>query len=193
MKKLAILIILLVFYVAVAYSTINRRMGFPTDLTIGGDLTVAGDLIDGSDVISLKTIIKTVDVDDDASTDDYQLDDDAENANEQVITLTNILPAYAELVSVQIRCIETVTGSAVMAIDFGTSSGGGELVATGDIDTANDLSGTEAGANPEAAALNTADTLYVNFKPDDNWNTLDAGRWAIMISYIDYGAVYTNN
>ncbi len=71
----------------------------------------------------VKVVCKTIDLDDDASTDDYQFDDDAANTTEQVITLTNILPAYAELVSVQLRCFETVTGSASMSIDVGTTSG----------------------------------------------------------------------
>ena len=137
------------------------------------------------------TVIKSISSNDDASADDYQFDDDAANANEQVITLTNILPAYAELVSWQVRCFETVTGSASMQIDLGTSSGGAEL-GTGSPDTANDIIGTAAGAAPVLAATNAARSLYFSGTPGVNWDTpLNAGRWALMLTYIDYGQIYT--
>ena len=154
-------------------------------------LRVTGDIVNGDDtMIATKTVYKTIDVDDDASTDDYQFDDDAENTTEQVITLTNILPAYAELVGWQIRCFETVTGSASMQIDFGTTSSGTEL-GTGSPDTANDILGTEAAASPVLAATNAARSLYISATPGANWNTLDAGRWSLMITYVDYSAVHT--
>lgn len=140
-------------------------------------------------VVATKTIVKTLDVDDDGSTDDYQFDDDAANTTKQVKTLMNILPAYAELVSLQVRCFETVTGSASMQIDVGTSSGGNELC-TGSPDTANDIIGSAAGAAPAMAATSAARSLYVSGTPGANWNTLNAGRWSIMLTYIDYAAVH---
>ncbi len=27
-------------------------------------------------------------------------------------------------------------------------------------------------------------------KAIDNWNTMSAGRWAVIITYLDYGAVH---
>jgi hypothetical protein len=139
----------------------------------------------------LQTVIKTISSNDDASTDDYQFDDDAANHDEQVITLTDILPAYAELISWQVRCFETVTGSAALVVKLGTSSGGTE-VGTGSPDTANDIIGSAAGAAPLLAATNAARALYFAGNPDANWNTpLNAGRWAVMITYLDYAAVYT--
>lgn len=141
----------------------------------------------------LRTAIYTIDVDDDASSDDYQFDDDAANTTEQVITISKAIPAYAELVSCQLRCIETVTGSATMSIDVGTSSGGDEILAAANTDSANDINTTAAGSAPELGATNAARSVYVNATPGVNWNTLNAGRWAIMLTYIDYGAVYTAN
>ncbi|MHC4371089.1 MAG: beta strand repeat-containing protein [Planctomycetota bacterium] len=85
-----------------------------------GDIYCDDLVTDGSSDVMwvLKTVVKTIDVDDDASTDDFQFDDDASNQTEQPVDLGAILPAYAEIVSAQIRCFETVTGSAQMAIDL---------------------------------------------------------------------------
>jgi len=138
-----------------------------------------------------QTVGWTLDVDDDASTDDYQFDDDAANTTEQAIKLTNVLPAYAELVSCQLRCFETVTDSNTMSIDVGTSSGGDEILAAANTDSANDINTTGAGDGPELVATNAARSIYVNATPGANWSTLDAGRWILMITYIDYGQVYT--
>lgn len=141
----------------------------------------------GSPIVSY---IVTFDVDDDASTDDYQFDDDAENADEQTLEVSNAIPAYAELVSCQLRCFETVTGSAAMSIDVGTSDGGGEILTAANTDSANDINSTGAGDGPELLATNAAQSIWVNATPGANWNTLDAGRWALQIVYIDYAKLY---
>ena len=145
----------------------------------------------GDVMYMVKTVVKTIDLDDDASTDDFQFDDDAENQNEQTIDCGAIIPAYAEILSCQLRCFETVTGDGTMGIDVGTSSGGNEILSSANTDSANDINATGAGDGPEVVATNAARNVYVNATPGANWNTLDAGRWAIMVSYIDYGAVYT--
>jgi hypothetical protein len=135
--------------------------------------------------LSSKTVVKTISVDDDASVDDYQLDDDAANNTEQVVQMYH-LRAYCDIVSVQVRCFETVagSGSTVMGIDVGTTSGGAEVIATANIDTANDILVPAAGTYPLIAATNAPRYLYVNFKPTANWDTLTAGRWSVLITYI---------
>jgi hypothetical protein len=138
-----------------------------------------------------KTVIKTIDLDDDASTDDYQFDDDAANKTEQVITLTNILPAYAELVSWQIRCFEGVADANTFGVDFGTTSGGTEI-GEADTDDTNEILASAAGAGPTLAATNAVRSLYFAGTPSVNWSIMHStGRWAVMLTYIDYSAVYT--
>lgn len=153
---------------------------------IGGDRTL--DLLTTGFV---KVVCRTISLDDDASTDDYQFDDDAANMTEQVIAMTNLVPAYAEILSVQLRCFQTVTGSTSMSIDVGTTSGGNELLTAANVNTINSKSSTAAGGGPLAAAGSSALSLYVNATPGANWNTLNEGRWALMVTYIDYGEVYT--
>lgn len=143
--------------------------------------------------LMMETVIKTINLDSSDDNDDFEFDDSQNNTTEQTVDLGAIVPAYAELVSAQLRCFETVagSGSAVMAIDLGTSDGGAEIFATADIDTANDISATEAGGGPEIVATAAAKNVWINATPDANWDTLTAGRWSVMITYIDYGAVHT--
>lgn len=143
-----------------------------------------------------KTIIKTISIDDDASVDDFQFDDDAGNATEQTVNMGAIIPAYAEIVSCQVRCIEAVVSSEadpddITGLDIGTSDGGGEILATGTPDDLNDVLSTVAADSPEVIATNAARNLWINLNPIDNWSTMSAGRWSVMLTYIDYGAVNT--
>ena len=165
-----------------SHPTHPGKVNFPDGLLVGG-----------SAFASTVTAIKTIDVNSADTTDDYQLDNTAANMTEQVVTISNMLPAYAELVSCQLRCTETVTGTNTMSIDVGTTSGGNEIHSTANTDAANDINTSAVTVSPELAATNAARSVYVNFTPGVNWDTpLVQGRWAIMISYIDYGAIYTN-
>lgn len=143
--------------------------------------------------LMMETVIKTINLDSSDDNDDFEFDDSQNNVTEQTVDMGAIVPAYAELVSAQLRCFETVagSGSAVMAIDLGTSDGGAEIFATANIDTANDISATGAGDGPEIVATAAAKNVWINATPTANWDTLTAGRWSVMITYIDYGAVHT--
>ena len=159
----------------------------------GGIQYTAGAISQSTDVyIATKTVIKTFDIDP-AGSDDYQFDNTVGNVTEQTIEIASIVPAYAEIVSAQVRCFETVVSSGVdvMAIDVGTSDGGAEILATADTDTANDINATAATVGPEVVATNAARSVWVNATPDANWDTISAGRWSVMVTYIDYGAVQT--
>ena len=138
-------------------------------------------------------MIKTINLDSSDDNDDFEFDDSQANVTEQTVDLGAIVPAYAELASAQLRCFETVAGSGskVMAIDLGTSDGGAEIFATANVDTANDISATEAGGAPEIVATAAAKNVWINATPTANWNTLTAGRWSVMITYIDYQSVHT--
>ncbi len=143
--------------------------------------------------LATKTVIKTFSVISTGSLDDCQFDNTAENSDEQPCEIAGIIPAYAEIVSAQLRCFETVAGGvAVIAATVGTSSGGDEVLGASNPDSANDIEATVAGNGPVIVATNAARSIWLNGDPPiDNWNTKTAGRWAVIITYIDYGAVYT--
>lgn len=173
-----------------------RTIIFKTESAERGHVANNGDLEWGSTVIptssayshATRTVLKTLDVDA-ASTDDYKFDNTQTNTTPQTVTLTGIVPAYAEVISWQIRCFETVNGTS-MALKFGTTSGGTD-VGSGSPDTANDIIGPTAGTAAMLTATNAARNLYVEATPGANWNTLTAGRWLIMVTYVDYGSAYT--
>ncbi len=182
----------------IAIAEIRGQNGETISNVGDGEWNLGGaNLLETTDIVfAHKTIIKTISIDDDASIDDFQFDDDAVNANEQTVDFGAIIPAYAEIVSCQVRCIEAVVSSEadpddITGLDVGVSDGGGEILATGTPDDLNDVLSTVAGASPEVIATNAARNLWVNVNPADNWSTMSAGRWAVMLTYIDYGAVYT--
>lgn len=187
MKKsilVALLVIPILAFSLPAYKR-PRYTGEPSIVSAGNDT-----------YFGLKTIIKTISVDDDASVDDFQFDDDAANANEQTVDFGAIIPAYAEIVSCQVRCIEAVVSTGanpddITGLDVGVSDGGGEILGTGTPDDLNDVLSTVAAASPEVIATNAARNLWVNLNPEDNWSTMSAGRWAVMLTYLDYGAMFT--
>lgn len=183
------MILIMLCFVAIGF-TARRYEGVFWELTSNGVFSNT----DGKETgYIIKTISKTISVDDDSSTDDFQFDDDATNNSEQPVDLGAIIPAFAEILSVQIRCFETVagSGSGVMGLDLGTASGGAEILSTANTDSANDINATAATTGPEVIATNAARDVWINATPTANWSTLTAGRWNIMVTYIDYGATHT--
>ena len=81
-------------------------------------------------------------------------------------------------------------GTTVMSVKLGTTAGGTEIMPASALRSANDIAGPAAGSGPSLAALNAARAIYFSAAPGPNWNMLSGGRWAIMLTYIDYGAVY---
>lgn len=158
----------------------DRYAGQPSVIRAGTDTFVA-----------TKTVIKTIDLDDDTSTDDFQFDDDAGNSTAQNVDLGEIIPAWAEIVSCQIRCIETV-GTATFQVKLGTTSGATNLLAQATVDGANEFTATAATAGPVIATTVAAQHVWIEGDPSNNWTASgDQGRWAISVTYIDYGAVFT--
>ena len=133
-----------------------------------------------------KTVVRTIDVNAGDTSDSYQFDNTAANTTQQVITMTNLIPIWAEVLSCQVRCVETVTGSTAVAVSVGTSSGGSDLLVTANIDSANDALVTGKGVGPELSASDAARSVYFSATPAANWNTLSEGRWAFFMTYIDY-------
>ncbi|KKL55982.1 hypothetical protein LCGC14_2249950, partial [marine sediment metagenome] len=162
------------------------------NLTNIGDIS-CDDIIDDTDgdiMYMVKTVVKTISANDDASADDFQFDDDAANSTAQNVDFGAILPAYAEIVSVQARCFETV-GAGTFQVTVGTASAGAELLAQTTIDAANEIDGTATGNSPKLEASTNVKNVWVQGDPSGDWTAVGNGRWAIFVTYIDYGAAYT--
>ena len=182
MKKTILTVLLTLFFVF-GLGLRSRYAGPVQTTEITGDADI---------FMMTRTVIKTIDLDDDASTDDFQFDDDAGNSTSQNVDLGAIIPAYAEVVSVQIRCIESVGGSQTFQVTLGTGSAGSELLAQATVDGAGELDATATGNGPKLEAASSAKNVWINGDPSANWSAAgSAGRWSIMVTYIDYGAVNT--
>lgn len=162
------------------------------NLSSVGDLT-ASTVLESADVIyPLKCVTKTISANDDASADDFQFDDDAANSTAQNVDMGAILPAFAEIVSVQVRCFETVSAG-TFQVTLGTASAGAELLAQATLDAANEIDGTATGVSPKLEAANAAKNVWIQGDPSGDWTAVGDGRWAVFVTYIDYGAVHTQN
>ena len=147
---------------------------------------------DADTFFAVETVIKTINLDSSDDNDDFEFDDTAGDVTEQTVDMGAIIPAYAELLSAQLRCFETVGDSNTMAIDVGTSDGGNQIMSSANTDAANDINATAAGDGPEIVATAAAKNVWINATPANNWDTLGGtGRWSVMVTYIDYGAVHT--
>ncbi len=183
-----------------AKSTLISTVTAGSSTTIGnttGDVNITSDnfaITDGGDVhlATYKTVIKTISIDDDASTDDFQFDDDQTNVNEQFVDFGALIPAYAEIVAVQIRCFEAVVGG-TMSIDIGITTGTDGILGAVAVDALNEVFGGAAGGAPIIAVTNAARNVWINATPSANWSTLSAGRYAVLVTYADYGDVFTND
>lgn len=176
------------------YSSVWKRRSGVLTYSRGSVNISSGALTVGSTETYLmtKTVIKTINLDSSDDNDDFEFNDTAANSTSQNVNLGAIIPAYAEVVSVQARCFETVGGSQTFQVTLGTSSAGNQLLAQTTIDAANDIDGTATGAGPKLEASNAARNVWINGDPSGNWSACaGAGRWSVMITYIDYGAVHT--
>jgi len=140
----------------------------------------------------IKAVIKTIDYDSAGST-DFVCDETQENTTEQPIDCGELIPAGSSIISIILECEESVagSGSAVMTIDVGTTTGAGNLLSSADIDSDGDISILAAGSWPVIAPVIAAQHIWVNFTPTANWSTLSAGQWSIYVLYDDRAAIRT--
>ena len=155
----------------------------------GNVVVTSGEIVGVDTVWGVKTITKTISIVPAGSTDDFAFAANADVA-EQPVDLGALVPAYAELVSAQIRCFEAVVGG-TMSIDLGVSTGVGDVLAAGATDALNEINTTVSGDSPKVAATNAVKNIWINATPSANWSTLTAGRYSVMVTYVDYGAAHT--
>lgn len=136
----------------------------------------------------VKTLVRTISVDGDALG-DYRFRSETD-AREQSIVMPDVLPPYASLLCWQVRCLDTVTNRIPVRIEVGVADGGGKIGA-GVASVADEVIGMTSMEQPQLAATNAARSIYVSGTPDANWSTLDAGRWAVALTYVDYGDAYS--
>lgn len=165
--------------------------------TVTGDLIASsgnvvlpsGNIVASDQIWSLKTVTKTISIVPAGSVDDFSFAANGDAA-EQPVNLGALVPAFAELVSAQIHCFEAVIGG-TMSIDLGVTTGAGDILAAGATDALNEINTTVAADSPEVEATTAAKNIWINATPSANWSTLTAGRYSVMVSYIDYGAAHT--
>ena len=109
----------------------------------------------------------------------------AANATEQVINLGVVVPVFARLVDVFLVTDMTFAGATTLVADVGTTSGGGELIASATIYAKNAVLAAANAAAMQAAPNASGITIYVNATPGANWSNVTEGKVSVYVTYID--------
>lgn len=117
------------------------------------------------------------------------------DANEQTLDLGEVVPPFARVLDVSIVCTEDVNSTAAdgatsFSTDAGNAAGDAQWIGSAvDVNDVNDCAGSAAGGACFVAISNSAQKVYVNSTPGENWDTLDAGRWRVIVTYLDLQAM----
>jgi hypothetical protein len=111
------------------------------------------------------------------------------NSDAQEFDFGHVIPAGAKVLNIQIICTQALAGSGAHEILFraGNATTGQQFLADISCDEDYEVAGTVT-ATVEAVAMNyVIDThVWIGANPDANWDTYTAGKWDVLITYIDY-------
>ena len=116
---------------------------------------------------------------------DFNLPNDADE-DEYVITLSNYIPPYSRVTSIELMCITTLagTGATDMNWEIGSSSSGNQYIESVDCDYGADVRGIIKVVT-EQGRYNTAGSIYVTADPvGANWSTFTGGAWILYVTYL---------
>ena len=138
-------------------------------------------------IVSVRTIKKTIGTPGDTGV-DFTWTANA-NADAQNLDLGAIVPAKARVIAVEIVCTETVTssgGAVDITMRAGNASAGEQFIVSLSCDDINEVVGIINAALPAAVIMNwsAATNIWIGGDPDQNWDTLTAGKWSVHVTYI---------
>lgn len=114
----------------------------------------------------------------------------AANQTEQVITLTDIVPAKARILDVMLFTSAVFSNAVSLSTDIGLTSGGAEIAAAADMQAANAINAIAVGASTVALPTAAARSIFVNATPGANWDVVGAaGSMEIFVTIIDLNNV----
>jgi len=111
------------------------------------------------------------------------------NSNAQEFDFGNVIPQSAKVLKVEVVCTQALAGSGAHDILFrvGNATTGQQFLA--DIECGDDYEVVNGlGATIEAVPMvyTGKSKIFVGANPDANWDTYTAGKWTVLITYIDY-------
>lgn len=142
------------------------------------------DLNDTS-ITNLKTVKKTIGVYGKAGC-DFNFTNPA-NTTAQPIDLGSIIPAYARVLEVRVRCVEEATGLVSMALTAGNASGGAQFMASVQCFANNTIVGTLLALLWTVLPTNAASKVWIGGTPGANWSldTTNVGKWEVNVTYLE--------
>lgn len=135
-----------------------------------------------------KTVYKTIGYPGHSST-DYTWTANG-NTSQQVITLTDIVPAYAKVLDVVMitttNCRYGGNTDDTFVAEGGTSSSGSQLWSDADLDDVGDIGEVGTGSAYEIATSSSSASLYISGTPGLDWDGMISGDWVVAVTYTDY-------
>lgn len=185
------------------YNAGDARVGIKvnnprTTLDVGGNCIIGIAPGDGNapPYVAVKTLKYTIgDPTAIGGTYDYKFTSTADKVEKGIqLGGAAIIPALSQVIQIVAHCTENWTGSdgdeTGFGLEFGTSDGGNQYVATANVDDVGDLNQTVAAGCPVIAVSAAATSVWVNCTPTVNtWAHLTDGKIDIYITYIDNSAV----
>jgi parallel beta-helix repeat protein len=105
---------------------------------------------------------------------------------QQNINLGNIVPAKARVLQVEIVCVAAINVGDIL-MSAGNVSAGVQFITAGSVNALNEVRGVDLAATV-MPVMNyaAASNIWIGGDPDNNWNTINTGKWNIFVTYIQY-------
>jgi hypothetical protein len=108
------------------------------------------------------------------------------NADEQIFTFTNLVPAKARIIDAMTITEAAFTNLGATTAETGVTSSGAELIAHTTIAAANAITAIAHAAGFNNLPVIAASNIYVSIKPTNQWDSANpVGKVSIYITFID--------
>jgi hypothetical protein len=109
----------------------------------------------------------------------------AANQNEQVITLSGVIPPYGRILDAFLYSPEQWTSGVSFGVKLGNASAGEQFIASANMYATGAKASMAHAAGFNNAISDTASDIFVSCTPGANWSALTGGKLVVYVTYID--------
>lgn len=118
----------------------------------------------------------------------------AANSTAQNIDLGGIVPSQARIIGIEIICTEVLhstAGASDITMRAGNASAGEQFISSLSCDDLREVVGIIDATKPAVVPMvvnqfNYKSNIFIGGDPDQNWDTIDTGKWQVFVTYIEY-------
>jgi hypothetical protein len=109
----------------------------------------------------------------------------AANQNEQVITMSGIIPPYARILDAFLYSPEQWTSGVSFGVKLGNASSGEQFIASANMYATGAKASMAHAGGFNNAITDVASDICVSCTPGANWSALTGGKLVVYVTYID--------